>query len=427
MDSHSTSSSPGLLLVTMRPHASPASRARFRDWYNNEHGPDRLRLPDIFANGLRYRSLSLSDDEKDSTDLFMALYDVPLMHRLAEPAYTSLRARRSPREAEIIAADVDDLRRDLFDLVWTSQVSFFVPLEKLADDEAHAIVTVAEQVTPSEGDDYRAWFVDEHVPTLAQGAGWLRSRLFKTSSLGQQETVVYLGLHDYAKHKGDTPSTDMARRIDVLAENRRTWSLFYVFGPAPRDLGAVSLNPDPAAFTSPDGRTSTVRSPSPVISSYITTKDSLTIPYRLQGNPAPDAPVVAFSNSLLTSLHMWDPLVDLLKQKRPDLRILRYDTRGRHPIPQPPHAATFATLTADLLQLLDSLHIPRLYALVGVSVGGATALSFAINHPTRLRKFIACDFNSASTPANTQAWQDRVPSPAGSTPPAWKRPISSSG
>ncbi|EQL03353.1 3-oxoadipate enol-lactonase I [Ophiocordyceps sinensis CO18] len=108
------------------------------------------------------------------------------------------------------------------------------------------------------------------------------------------------------------------------------------------------------------------------------------IPFRLEGNPSPHAPTVAFSNSLLTSLHMWDPFLDVLRLERPDLRILRYDTRGRHSIPQPPRAATLTTLTADLAQLLDALHIPQLHALVGVSMGGATALSFASNHPTRL-------------------------------------------
>ena len=64
--------------------------------------------------------------------------------------------------------------------------------------------------------------------------------------------------------------------------------------------------------------------------------DSLEIPYRIEGNPAKDAPTVAMSNSLLTDLHMWDSLVAILKKHRPELRIVRYDTRGRRSIPQPP-------------------------------------------------------------------------------------------
>lgn len=401
----------------MRPHPSPASRARFRDWYNNEHGPDRLRKPDIFANGLRYRSCSESDNGDPA--LFMAIYDVPHAHLLATPAYTALRARRAPREARTMTTDVDEVRRSLYDLVWARSSPLFRPLESLADDEADGIVTVTEQVTPSDDpaaeDSYRAWFVDEHVEALARGPGWLRSRLFKTSTLEQEQQrgpVVFLALHDYAKHnsvvdeKHEAPG--IVGRKDVAASQRHTWSLFYILGPGPRDLEAVSLNPDAAPFTSPDGQTCTTPGPGAVISSYMTTSDSLTIPFRLEGNPSPHAPTIAFSNSLLTSLHMWDPFLDVLRLERPDLRILRYDTRGRHSIPQPPRAATLTTLTADLAQLLDALHIPQLHALVGVSMGGATALSFASNHPTRLRKFIACDFNSASTPANTQAWKGRA-------------------
>lgn len=379
----------------MRPRPS---RARFSDWYNNEHGPDHLRMSTIFTNGLRYRSC---DDEPA---LFMALYDVPHMDRLSEPAYTSLRARRSPREAETMAAHVQDVRRCLFDLVWAAQSPSFTPIEDLADHQAHELVTVAEQVALSRdaaaSDDYRDWFVDERVSALASSPAWLRSRLFKPSNLErpQDETVAYLALHDYARCADDTLPADAARRSSLLprsvtAEHRRTWSLLYVFGPAPRDLEAVSLNTPGLE---------------PVISSYVTAEDSLTIPYLLEGNPSPGAPVVAFSNSLLTSLDMWDPLLAVLKKARPDLRILRYDTRGRHSIPHPPRAATLGRLTADLVQLLDSLRIAQLHALVGVSIGGATTLSLAINNPTRLRKFVACDFNCASTPANTQAWKDRV-------------------
>jgi pimeloyl-ACP methyl ester carboxylesterase len=117
---------------------------------------------------------------------------------------------------------------------------------------------------------------------------------------------------------------------------------------------------------------------------------------------------VAFCNSLLTSLHMWDPFIDILKKERPDLRILRYDTRGRHDIPHPPVAATLDHVADDLLAVLDALRISKLHALVGVSMGGATTLNFAIKYPERLGKFIACDFNATSSPANTQAWKDRI-------------------
>jgi pimeloyl-ACP methyl ester carboxylesterase len=45
---------------------------------------------------------------------------------------------------------------------------------------------------------------------------------------------------------------------------------------------------------------------------------------------------------------------------------------------------------------------------MGVSMGGVTAINFAIRRPEMLEKFIACDCNVSSSPANSQAWADRV-------------------
>ena len=45
--------------------------------------------------------------------------------------------------------------------------------------------------------------------------------------------------------------------------------------------------------------------------------------YELSGKK--DAPVVALSHSLGSSLVMWDPQMEVL---RSDFRVLRYDTRG---------------------------------------------------------------------------------------------------
>ncbi|KZZ98288.1 Dimeric alpha-beta barrel [Moelleriella libera RCEF 2490] len=408
-------SPPGILCVAMTPRPGLAP-AQFHDWYNNEHGPTRLRMPDVFASGLRYSAAA------GGQPAFLALYDITAMSRLEADAYTALRAHRSPREAATIGQV--DVERRLYDLVYARQSSSFVPMAQLTDAEAAGIVTVAVEVelmgVPGAADQYRAWFQDEHAEMLAKVPGWLRSRLFRTTpplvvgNTGSEARCFCL--HDYAPQNGlggpeHTASMDTPRRTDVFtkyvaAETRQTWSLFYIFGPAPRDL--ASLSAAAAAFRSPDGTTVTSPGPDAVISSSITTRDALTIPYRLEGNPSPDAPVIAFVNSLLTSLHMWDALVAILRRDRPDVRILRYDARGRHAIPQPPVAATLDTVTDDLLQVLDALRIPRLHALVGVSMGGATTLSFALKHPSRLGRFIACDFNAASSPANTQAWKDRI-------------------
>ncbi|KAK3387916.1 Alpha/Beta hydrolase protein [Podospora didyma] len=426
---------PGMLYVTMEPQEG-LSLDQFHEWYNNEHGPTRLRLPQIFTNGLRYQA---TDGQQPT---FLAAYDVTSMSHLETPTYLTLRANRSPREAETIGQV--DVVRHFLDLVATKQSEEFVPIEEIPDEEAEGLVLVSVQVELREGVDEKEvirWYEEEHLEMLAKVPGWLRSRVYRTPSVIENgvsgHAVKIVTLHDYAKENGlggeehtasmSTPWRDAIFAKYVTAKTRRTYELFYTFGPAPRELGALSrvassssiagMSIDGAllsrsmsttSFTALDGSLATIADASgdAVITSTIYAPDGLAIPYRLEGNTSPKAPTVAFANSLLTSLHMWDPLVAILKKERPDLRILRFDTRGRHVCPA--KGATLEILADDLATLLNALRVTKLRALVGVSMGGATTLRFALRHPSRLEKFIACDFNASSSATNTQAWKDRT-------------------
>ncbi|KAK4216455.1 Alpha/Beta hydrolase protein [Rhypophila decipiens] len=410
-------SGPGMLYVTMQPNEG-LSLDQFHEWYNNEHGPTRLRIPQIFTNGLRYRAT----DGKEPH--FLAAYDVTAMSHLETPTYLTLRANRSEREAATIGQVKVD--RKFFDLVSSQQSPLFMPIEQLTNAEAEGLVLVSVEVSLKAGADIAEkevirWYEEEHMPMLSKIPGWLRSRVFRTPSViegaGAGEVKI-VTLHEYAKENGlegpeHKAAMDTPWRTEVFSKyigdkSRRTYELFYVFGAAPRELQALSRLPAAAAFSAAAPRLTTTPGENPVIESYVTAADGLEIPYRLEGNVSDAAPTVAFSNSLLTSLHMWDPLVEILKQNRPDLRILRYDTRGRHDVPTPPVPATLDMLSDDLATLLSALRISQLHALIGVSMGGATTLKFAIKYPNLLSKFIACDFNVNSSEANTAAWKDRI-------------------
>ncbi|KAH8678227.1 Alpha/Beta hydrolase protein [Xylariales sp. PMI_506] len=405
---------PGMLCVTMQPKPELLP-AQFHEWYNNEHGPTRLRLPQIFGNGLRYQAI----DGKEPT--FLAAYDVTLMSHLETETYLTLRANRSPREADTIGQVA--VTRYFWDLVESKQSPDFVPSEKLSDEEAEGTVLVVVEFDLTDEANAEAellgWYKEEHLDMLSKVPGWLRSRVFKTSSLETGVRTSYIGYHEYAKQNGlggpaheasrVTPRAELVKTKYATLKNRRTYSLFYVFGPGPRDLSSLSQLPAATStFTSADGKTTTTNSPEPVISSHITTSDGLSIPYLLEGNPDPKAPVISFCNSLLTSLHMWDPLVKILKAKRPQYRLLRIDSRGRHAVPTPPVPVTLDMLSDDLKSVMEALRIPKLETLIGVSCGGATTLRFALKYPELLNNFIACDFNAASSPANTNAWKERI-------------------
>ncbi|RFU80162.1 hypothetical protein TARUN_2049, partial [Trichoderma arundinaceum] len=283
---------PGNLYVTMQPQPG-LPLDQFHEWYNNEHGPTRLRLPTIFSNGLRYRAADGQQPE------FLATYDVTDMAHLETETYLTLRANRSPREAATIAQV--DVTRYFYDLVHVKESPLFLPVEKLTDEEANGLVAVTTEITlkdtPEASDLFRKWFIEEHVDFLSNIPGWLRSRLFKTSSLEPDQPTKYVSFHDFAKENGlrdaeQKAATDNSWKNgdfdrSVASTTRRTYSLFYTFGPAPRDLDHLSRLPPTASFTSPDSKTSTTAGSAPVITSYITTPDSLSIPYRLEGNPAP--------------------------------------------------------------------------------------------------------------------------------------------
>ncbi|KAI6778659.1 uncharacterized protein J7T54_002927 [Emericellopsis cladophorae] len=405
---------PGLLQALMQPKPT-LDLPVFDEWYQNEHGPTRVRLSDIFGNGVRCRAL----DEREPT--FAAFYDVKDIHDLETERYLTLRANRSKREASVVAQI--DITRGFWDLIHERSADGFKAPEDTTDQDALGRVLLAVDLTPNEDpqakEELQKWYGEENVDMLSKVPGWLRSRMYKTSVVEDgKATFRFLGLHEFAKNNGIRgPETQTAlatpRAGEVMikytaASDRRMYELFYVFGSGARDLENLSKLPSDAAFFSTDERTRTLTGTDPVIESYVPMADGLDIPYCLEGNKATDAPTVAFCNSLLTDLHMWDPLIELLKKERPDLRILRYDVRGRHAIPQPPKAATLDTVTADLQALLDGLRIAKLEALVGVSMGGATTLNFAMQHPDRLKKFVACDFNVTSSTANTQAWKDRI-------------------
>lgn len=123
------------------------------------------------------------------------------------------------------------------------------------------------------------------------------------------------------------------------------------------------------------------------------------IRYSLEG-PA-DGPVLLFSNSLATSLEMWDSQVTAFASR---YRILRYDTRGHGLSDASPPPYSLDRLADDALALLDALGIERA-TFVGISLGGMTGQVLAARHPDRLAALVLCD---TAMRTNSQVWSDRI-------------------
>ena len=122
--------------------------------------------------------------------------------------------------------------------------------------------------------------------------------------------------------------------------------------------------------------------------------------YTLSG--APQNPVVVFSNSLGTTLDMWQPQLAALEQ---DFRILRYDMRGHGSSELTADSCSITTLGEDVLALLDTLAIEKVH-FCGLSIGGVIGQWLGANTPHRLRSLVLC--NTAARIGTPETWNKRI-------------------
>jgi len=115
-----------------------------------------------------------------------------------------------------------------------------------------------------------------------------------------------------------------------------------------------------------------------------------------------DAPVVVLSNSLGSTLSMWDAQADALAEH---FRVVRYDTRGhgRSPVPTGPY--DIDDVADDVIALLDTLGIEKAH-LVGLSLGGMTALRVAARNPERVDRLVVLCTGAKLDPSS--AWHARA-------------------
>ena len=130
--------------------------------------------------------------------------------------------------------------------------------------------------------------------------------------------------------------------------------------------------------------------------------------FRVADDGPRDAPALVLSNSLGTTLEMWDAQVAQLQSLTGDgLRIIRYDTRGHGASACPPGPYSLAQLTQDVLHILDALGVARA-AFCGISMGGITGLSLALTAPQRLTHLVVA--NSAAKIGDAAMWTERAAS-----------------
>jgi 3-oxoadipate enol-lactonase/4-carboxymuconolactone decarboxylase len=130
------------------------------------------------------------------------------------------------------------------------------------------------------------------------------------------------------------------------------------------------------------------------------TANGIEVFYELSGPE--DAPVVVFSNSLGSTVEMWDGVVPTVSRR---FRCLRYDTRGHGRSGSSAAPITIDDLADDLAALLDALGIGAAHV-AGLSLGGMTAMALASRRPERVASLMLIATSPYLPPADF--WNGRA-------------------
>jgi 3-oxoadipate enol-lactonase len=132
----------------------------------------------------------------------------------------------------------------------------------------------------------------------------------------------------------------------------------------------------------------------------ITVDDGCIIHTELEGPES--APVLMLSNSLGTTLHMWDEQVAPLTRH---FRLLRYDRRGHGKSSVPKGPYSMERLGRDVLRVLDALKIQTINW-CGLSMGGMVGQWLGANAPDRVEKLVLS--NTSCYFPDKNGWNERL-------------------
>lgn len=137
-------------------------------------------------------------------------------------------------------------------------------------------------------------------------------------------------------------------------------------------------------------------------------KDGVKLYYEVQGEGAP----IVFVHELAGTCRSFDAQIAALK---PRYKCIAFNARGYPPSDVPPTVDSYSQDIAaeDIGAVLDAADIDSAHVM-GVSMGSAAALQFALAHPGRVRSAILCSIGSGSDAkpeeyvANMEAMAARV-------------------
>lgn len=130
--------------------------------------------------------------------------------------------------------------------------------------------------------------------------------------------------------------------------------------------------------------------------------NGISMHYRVDG--AAGAPPVVLHHPLAANLTIWDELAGMLAT---DHRVIRFDARGHGETQVSPAPYDFATLSKDVIALLDHLQVSKAH-FIGLSMGGMVGQFLGLDHADRFRTLQLTATTSRVPPEGRPLWQDRV-------------------
>ncbi|WP_127143021.1 alpha/beta fold hydrolase [Pelagibacterium montanilacus] len=134
----------------------------------------------------------------------------------------------------------------------------------------------------------------------------------------------------------------------------------------------------------------------------VVTSGDAKISARLDGDEG--KPFLLLSNSLAADMHMWDDQILMLTRTH---QVIRYDTRGHGRSSAPEGPYSFDMLVGDMVAVLDHFGADKA-DVMGLSLGGMTALGLGLSHADRVGQMVVCDARADNPPPFVSSWDDRI-------------------
>ena len=125
-------------------------------------------------------------------------------------------------------------------------------------------------------------------------------------------------------------------------------------------------------------------------------------PIHVQVEGPENAPVLILSNSLGTTLHMWDGQAGPFTRH---FKLVRFDRRGHGKSGLPKGPYSMEMLGRDVLAIMDGLDIQKANW-CGLSMGGMEGMWLGANAPERIERMVLS--NTSSYFADKKGWNDRL-------------------